>query len=361
MGRVIVVFVSLTLACYPAQAIAPAVLIAKEIVKQIIFDFVEARIEDSIRASFGLCKADLAEDAVKTSRTLTGLLRGSSGAGLSNVSALGNVGNLGNLGAVSGQARTVHNLQNVQSTADSVASAAHLVGAAGGGDAATAIAQVAGTVAGTAGTTAGIAGSASSLTGGVGGVGALSGLGGQAIGNADAMAAMSRMLPSGAGMASMGGADMQQAMAMMQQMMNAKPLEAAEINELATILESFGKISEAIQPGTACSAEDYRRQFMRITATSAQPGLGAQGGAMAGGVLRMMYTSFKDMQRSTAEAEQMFLKMSAEDRVEYVQTTLAEMKDQPPEGRRAFLAMIDAGMFGMPEDMRSAFRKQLAS
>ncbi len=372
MVRVIVVLVSLTLACYPAQAVAPAVLIAKEIVKQIIFDFVEARIEDTIRASFGPCKADLAEDAVKTSRTLTGLLRGSSGAGLSNVGALGNVGNLGNLGAVSGQARTVRNLQNVQSTADSVASAAHLVGAAGGGDGATAIAQVAGTVAGTAGTAAGIAGSASSLAGGAGtvgalgaipstgGMGALSGLGGQAIGGADAMAAMSRMLPSGAGMTSMGGADMQQAMAMMQQMMNAKPLDAAEINELASILESFGKISEAIQPGSACSADDYRRQFMRITAMSAPPGLGAQGGAMVGGVLRMMYTSFKDMQRSTAEAEQMFLQMSAEDRAEYVQTTLAEMKGQPPEGRRAFLAMIDAGMLGMPEDMRSAFRKQLA-
>ena len=372
MVRVIVVLVSLTLACYPAQAVAPAVLIAKEIVKQIIFDFIEARIEDSIRASFGPCKADLAEDAVKTSRTLTGLLRGSSGAGLSNVGALGNVGTLGNLGAVSGQARTVRNLQNVQSTADSVASAANLVGAAGGGDGATAIAQVAGTVAGAAGSAAGIAGSASSLTGvgtagalgvvsGTGGMGAMSGLGGQAIGGADAMAAMSRMMPSGAGMPAMGGADMQQAMAMMQQMMNAKPLDAAEINELAIILESFGKISEAIQPGSACSADDYRRQFVRITAMSAQPGIGAQGGAMAGGVLRMMYTSFKDMQRSTAEAEQMFLKMSAEDRVEYVETTVAEMKDQPPEGRRAFLAMIDAGMLGMPEDMKAAFRKQLAS
>jgi hypothetical protein len=154
---------------------------------------------------------------------------------------------------------------------------------------------------------------------------------------------------------------MQQAMAMMQQMMNAKPLDAAEINELALILESFGKISEAIQPGSACSADDYRRQFMRVTAMSAQPGLGPSGGAMMGGVLRMMYTSFKDMQRTTAEAEQVFLQMNADDRAEYVQTTVAEMKDQPPEGRRAFLAMIDAGMLGMPADMRAAFRKQLAS
>jgi hypothetical protein len=372
MVRVVVVLVSLTLACYPAQAVAPAVLIAKEIVKQIIFDFVQARVEDGIRASFGPCKADLAEDAVKTSRTLTGLLRGSSGAGMPNIGALGNVGTLGSLGAVAGQARTVRNLQNVQSTADSVASAANLVGAAGGGDGATAVAQMAGTVAGTASTAAGIASSASSISGaagaagavgavpGMGGMGALGALGGQAIGGADAMAAMSQMMPSGAAIPGMGGADMQQAMAMMQQMMNAKPLDAAEMNELALILESFGKISEAIQPGSACSADDYRRQFMRITAMSA-PGLGPQGGAMISGVMRMMYTSFKDMQRTTAEAEQMFLQMSADDRAEYVQTTVAEMKDQPPEGRRAFLAMIDAGMLGMPEDMRAAFRKQLAS
>ncbi|MGZ8993382.1 MAG: hypothetical protein ACXW16_05130 [Burkholderiaceae bacterium] len=373
MVRLIAVLVSLTLACYPAQAVAPAVLIAKEIVKQIIFDFVEARIEDSIRASFGPCKADLAEDAVKTSRTLTGLLRSSGGSGLSNVGALGNVGSLGSVGgAVSGTARAARNLQNVQSTADSVSSAAHLVGAAGGGDGATAIANVAGAVAGTAGTAAGVAGSAGSITGAAGaagalgavpgmdGMGALGGLGGQAIGP-DAMAAMSRMMPSGAAMQGMGGADMQQAMAMMQQMMNAKPLDAAEINELALILESFGKISEAIQPGSACSADDYRRQFMRMTAMSAQPGLGAQSSAMVGGVLRMMYTSFKDMQRSTAEAEKLFAQMNAEDRAEYVQTTLAEMKDQPPEGRRAFLAMIDAGMLGMPDDMKAAFRKQLAT
>jgi hypothetical protein len=376
MVRVIVVLVSLTLACYPARAVAPAVLIAKEIVKQIIFDFVQARIEDTIRASFGPCKADLAEDAVKQSQTLIGLLRGGGGSGMPNIGALGNAGNLGSLsslGAAGGQVRTVRNLQNVQSTADSVAGAAHLVGAAGGGDGAGAVAQIAGTVAGVAGTAAGMAGSAASITGAagaagalgavpsMGGMGALSALGGQAVGGADAMAAMSRMMPSAAGVPGMGGADMQQAMAMMQQMMNAKPLDAAEINELALILESFGKISEAIQPGSACSADDYRRQFMRITAMTAQPGLGPQGGAMTGGVLRMMYTSFKDMQRTTAEAEQLFLQMSAEDRVEYVQTTVVEMKDQPPEGRRAFLAMIDAGMLGMPEDMRAAFRKQLAS
>ena len=373
MIRVIAVLVSLTLACYPAQAAGPAVLIVKEIVKQIIFDFVQARIEDTIRASFGPCKADLAEDAVKQSRTLTGLLRGSGGGGMPNVGALGNVGSLGSLGAVGGQARAVRNLQNVQSTADSVASAAHLVGAAGGGEGATAVGQVAGAVAGTAGTAAGIAGSAASVTGAagaagalgavpsIGGMGALSALSGQAIGGADAMAAMSQMMPSGGAVPGMGGADMQQAMAMMQQMMNAKPLDAAEINELALILESFGKIAEAIQPGSACSADDYRRQFMRITAVSAQPGLGPQGGAMMGGVLRTMYTSFKDMQRSTAEAEKLFQQMSAEDRAEYVQTTVAEMKDQPPEGRRAFLAMIDSGMLGMPEDIRAAFRKQLAS
>ena len=221
-------------------------------------------------------------------------------------------------------------------------------------------------MAGSAASVSGAAGAAGALggipnVGGIGGMGALSALGGQAVGGADMTAAMSQMIPQGTGMAGVGGADMQQAMAMMQQMMNAKPLDAAEMNELALILESFGKISEAIQPGSACSADDYRRQFARMTAMTAQPGLGAQGGAMMNGMMRMMYTSFKDMQRSTAEAEQLFLKMNAEERAEYVQTTVVEMKDQPPEGRRAFLAMIDAGMLGMPADMRDAFRNQLAS
>jgi len=360
MVRVIVVLLALTLACYPARAVAPLVLIAREIVKQIIFDFVEARVEDAIRASFGPCKADLAEDAVAQSRTLTGLLRGSGG-GMAGLGALGgasNVGSLSSLGAAGGAARTAQRLQNVQSTASSVSGAANLASAAGGGDAALALGQIAGTVSGVAGTAAGVAGSAGSM-GGIGGMGALAGLGGQAVGG-DAMAAMSQMLPSAAGVPGMGGADMQQAMAMMQQMMNAKPLDPAELNELALILESFGKISEAIQPGSACSADDYRRQFTRISTMSAQPGM-PQAGAMAGGILRMMYASFKEMQRTTAEAQQVFSQMNAEDRAEYVQTTVADLKDQPPEGRRAFLAMIDSGMLGMPTDMRAAFRKQLAS
>ncbi|MEP6609503.1 MAG: hypothetical protein ABJA83_12595 [Burkholderiaceae bacterium] len=375
MVRAIVVLVALTLTCYPAQAVGPLVFIAREIVKQIVTDFVQARIEDTIRASFGPCKADLAEDAVKQSRTLTGLMRGGSGGGMPNIGGLGNVAGLSSLGNVGGQVRNVQSLQNVQSTADSVAGAANLIGAAGGGDVAGAVAQAAGTVSGVAGAASGIAGGAASITGAagaagalgavpamgaMGGIGALSALGGQGLGGGGAEAALSRMMPSGAGIPAMGGADMQQAMAMMQQMTNAKPLDAAEINELALILERFGKISEAIQPGSACSADDYRRQFVRITAMSAQPGLGAQGGAMVGGVLRIMYTSFKDMQRTTAEAEQVFAQMNADDRAGYVETTVAEMKEQPPEGRRAFLAMIESGMLGMPDDMRLAFRKQLA-
>lgn len=91
-------FVAMTLVIYPAQAAGPLVLIAKQLVQQIIVDFIEARIADTIRASFGPCKADLAEDAIQGSRAISGMLRGGSSGGLASLGSVGSVGSLGALG-----------------------------------------------------------------------------------------------------------------------------------------------------------------------------------------------------------------------------------------------------------------------
>jgi len=52
--------------------------------------------------------------------------------------------------------------------------------------------------------------------------------------------------------------------------------------------------------------------------------------------------------------------MSPEDRAAYVDTMAAEWKSRPPEEARASLAMLDAGMLGIPDDVRKALRERLA-
>ena len=318
--------VAMTLVAYPSHAAGPLVLIAKQLVQQIIVDFIEARVADAIRASFGPCKADLAEDAIQGSRAVAGMLRGGGGSGLSSLGSVANVGNLGALGnagsavGLLGGAPNVAAGVNAARAAGSVADGAAALGAASGG-----AAQALGAM----------------------GV-AVPGMGGAGVSELSQLAA--RGMP-------VGGVDQ---MAAVQQMMAAKPLDAAELDDLARTLERFGKVADAIEPGTGCSADDYRRLFTRMSIMGADPRLGGMMASMTGGMLRMLYTNFKQMEQTSAEAEQTFRQMSPDDRAAYVDTMAAEWKTRPPEEVRASLAMLDAGLLGAPEDIRVALRDRLA-
>ena len=325
MVRLLAFLVVLTLVVYPAQAAGPLVLIAKQLVQQIIVDFIEARVADTIRASFGPCKQDLAEDAIQGTRAVAGMLRGGGGAGLSSLGAAGNLGSLGNIGSAAGSLGAAPNI-------------AAAVGAAG----------TAGTIVDRATSVGAVAGTAAS------GLGALGvSVPGMGTGTSELSQLTARLpnMPAGA-------IDPQQ-MAAIQQMMTAKPLDAAELDELARILERFGKVAETIEPGSGCSADDYRRMFTRMTVMSADPRLGGMMAAMTGGMLRTMYTSFKQMEQSSAQAEQTFRQMSADDRAAYIETMVAEWSIRPPEEKRAALAMLEAGLLGVPDDMRATLRDRL--
>ena len=326
MARPIACLIALTLVVYPAQAAGPLVLIAKQLVQQIIVDFIEARIADTIRASFGPCKQDLAEDAIQGTRAVAGMLCGGGGGGLSSLGAAGNLGSLGSLGSAAGAIGGAPN-------------AAAALGAVG----------TAGTIADQAASVGAITGGAAS---GLGALGvAIPGMGGV---GATELSQLAARMPN----MQAGGVDPQQ-MAAIQQMMTAKPLDAAELDELALILERFGKVAETIESGSACSAGDYRRLFTRMTVMSADPRLGGMMAAMTGGMLRTMYTSFKQMEQSTAEAERTFGQMNADDRAAYIDTMVAEWTVRPAEERRAALAMLDAGLLGVPDDMRATLRERL--
>jgi hypothetical protein len=326
MVRPLAFVLAMAIVVYPAQAAGPLVLIAKQLVQQIIVDFIEARVADTIRAAFGPCKQDLAEDAIQGTRAAMGMLRGGGGGGLSSLGAVGNLGSLGSLSSAAG-------------AMGGAPSAAAALGAAG----------TAGTMVDQATSLGAVAGGAAS---GLGALGiAVPGMGGAGANELSQLAARMPGMQAGA-------VDPQQ-MAAIQQMMTAKPLDAAELDELAVILERFGKVAETIEPGSGCSAGDYRRLFTRMTVMSADPRLGGMMAAMTGGMLRTMYTSFKQMEQSTAEAERTFRQMSADDRAAYIDAMAAEWTVRPPEERRAALGMLDAGLLGVPDDMRATLRDRL--
>lgn len=341
--RAVVLVVLFALLSFPTQAAGPLVLIAKQLVQSIIIDVIEAQVADMIRASFGPCKADLAEDAVDQSRKAFDLLR--SRGGPQGLGALGAAGNLGALGSGAGAIGAAPGAVGSASSALSGAA-----GAVGGADAARAASALS---------------SASNAMGGATatrGMEALGVLGGQ-FGGAGS-AELERMMRSAGGMpnmaAGMGGADMQEAMAMMQQMQNAKPLSPAEMDELAVMLERFGKVADALQPGTGCSANDYRRIFARATIATADPRLGVQAAAMTTGMFRTLHTNLKDIDIRSAEAAQTFSQMGPEDQAAFVESTVADLRARPADQRRAFIAMLDAGMLGIPENMARPLRAQLA-
>jgi len=316
---------ALALASTPAPAVGPLVLIAKQIVQGMVKDFIEQRIDQAIRATFGPCKADLAEAAVATRRSLSGAI---GGGGVPGLGALGALGGLGTAGAalragVPGQGAGL---------ANAGAAAAALQATSGG---------IPGATAATLGAAAPLSGAGAAVIGAGGGAAMLQTMPGaaNALGSMGALGA--------------GGGDMAGAMAMLQQMMSAPPLTDAEFDDVVRRLERFGKVAESIEPGIACSADDYRRMLGTVRVA------GGPMSGMGGGMLRLMHTQLLDAERRLAETATMFEQMAPEDRADMVESLATDLRSGPPEGRRATLAMIDAGMLRMPPEMAAALRARL--
>jgi len=316
---------ALALASTPAPAVGPLVLIAKQIVQGMVKDFIEQRIDQAIRATFGPCKADLAEAAVATRRSLSGAI---GGGGVPGLGALGALGGLGTAGAalragVPGQGAGLAN----------AGAAAGALQATSGG--------ISGATAATLGAAAPLAGAGAAVIGAGGGAAMLQTMPGaaNALGSMGALGA--------------GGGDMAGAMAMLQQMMSAPPLTDAEFDDFVRRLERFGKVAESIEPGIACSADDYRRMLGTVRVA------GGPMSGMGGGMLRLMHTQLLDAERRLAETATMFEQMAPEDRADMVESLATDLRSGPPEGRRATLAMIDAGMLRMPPEMAAALRARL--
>jgi len=378
----------LALVTCPAEAIAPLVMVARQIVQQMIKNFVEGQIDGAIRSSFGPCKSDLAEDAIQRRRQLTGMIGGVGGAlpmnipGMGNMSAMmqgarsaaggtgganamGGLSNIGGAasalndprlsGAAQAAGRAEKGLQTAQEVSDKAAQVSNAADRIA--DTANEVSGGASPITGAAGMPAmasGLAGMPGRMAGGpMGGMPIAAGGGGGLAGLAAGVPGMPSSMPGGAAMPN--GMDMQAMMAKMQEMMSGPPLSPAEFDELVDKLERFGKVSEAVNPGTGCSADDYRRLLSR-TMVSSNP----QARQMSAGMMRMLYSTFKDMDQKFEHSSEIFAQMSPQERAEYVDTIGADLKNGPPQARRAFGAMLDNGLLRPPEDMAAALRARIA-
>ena len=139
-------------------------------------------------------------------------------------------------------------------------------------------------------------------------------------------------------------------MAMVQQMMmrmqQSPPMTAAETAEMGdrmvTMAEMFGELIPAEQ---RCSPEDTRTSI-RIAASM----------PMASGAMKMMLDSFRQMDGSMAQSRATFAQMSPEARQEFVDSALADYRAMGPDERQAYALMVKGNYFGMPDDLRTQVR-----
>ena len=307
---VIVLALGLGLAL-PAEAVAPLVLLAHKMVRQIVQDVVKNMARNLLAEAAGPCKTAIAEGGVGSARTLTGLAGGRSAvpsvpgmpsvpglpqmAGTPSVPAVPFLPGTGTIGAgVSMAARTGGVGIPTVSSPDQLPS----------------------------------------LAGGM--------PGGMPPQFADQMARAQAARDRGGQMPST--EQMNGYMQQMQQAMAQGPLSAAEADELADTMLEFAKV---FPDQLKCTPEETSAM---IKATAVTP---------MGGILRPVLDSLRQTKQRLAEAREAFAKMSPEERSEYVQTMAADIRGYDAQNKAVFLKMIDANFFGMPEDMRAQLKALL--
>ena len=103
MKRILVAASILTLLAVPAQAALPLAFFAKQIIQEIVKDFIQSELTALVRQSLGPCKSMLADMGVGAAGTIQGLVSGARGMGGGAIPGLPGLPSLpGALGAVPG-------------------------------------------------------------------------------------------------------------------------------------------------------------------------------------------------------------------------------------------------------------------
>lgn len=129
-------------------------------------------------------------------------------------------------------------------------------------------------------------------------------------------------------------------MAMIQQMQTAAPLTQVEAAELG---DHMGRLASAFPDQAPCSPAEIK--YTMSVLPMMMPGMS--------GAMRPVLDSMRKMDLSFAEARKTFASMTPGARKEYVELTVSQLQEMDAEERKAFQGLLRADFFGMPEDMRA--------
>ena len=304
MKRTAVCILTLMTLVLPAQAQAPVVMIAKELVKGIIQSFVQDRLI-SMLSTMGPCGMPLGPTGGLA--TLAGLL---GGGGLPGVGALAGMPGLPGMPGMP--------------------------------------AMPALTGAGSLGSVAGI-GTAGSIVGAAGASAQVAGV--RARVEALQREQMAQLPPPEPGDDPTEAEEADESTPpdiaqLTQSLQEATPLSSAELDELGGLMERLA----TAMPSKANPCKPG--ELTQVLHSAADVPMGS-------GMLRMMLQPMRDMAMSVDDAHTRFGQMSATESAEYVALMADESRGWDAENRKAFIGMVETNFLGMPAPMQAQLLARL--
>lgn len=311
----------------PAQAFDPVTLIAKEIVKGLIKDFIRSQVLGALEAQLGPCRMAVARMGVGPDAALVQGTEKALDRGLGGVDKL-----LGGPPSIPGLPNGSPDLSAMQGMPD-LAALQKMQGAMGTAG----VPQMPGmppmpnmpSMPSVPGMPAGMSmpGMPSAAMMGMGG--------GMPAGMQEKMQAMM----GGSALAGTMPAMAPEQMAMIQQTQTAAPLSAAEALELG---DRMGRLATAFPDQAPCSPAEI--QYTMSVLPMMMPTLS--------GPMRTVLDSMRKMDEGFAEARKTFAGMTPEVRKEYVGLTVSQLQEMDAQERKVLEGLLRADFFGMPEDVR---------
>lgn len=294
----------------PVHGFDPITIIAKEIVKSIVKDFIRNRIMDGLEAQLGSCKMQMARVGIGPHAALVGGVEKGLDMGLNAAmpSGMSSMPGMPDAGALAGAQVGAAGMPDMAA----IARMANMPNMPGGMD----LAQLQ-KMQGMAGTGGAAMGSGAGM-------------------NADMLVKLAGPLPGGAGNVS------PEQMAMVQQMMSRQsPLTPAEAGELT---EHFAKLAEAFPESTGgCTPSDVR---LIMAHSLSNP--------MLSGMMRPLLGPMRQMDAGFAESRKTFAAMTPEQQQDYVAGMREHLSGADDEERKMFSQLLRTDLFGMPENVRVA-------
>ena len=308
----------------PAQAFDPVTMIAKEIIKQTVKEFIHNRVMDSLEAQMGQCAFMLAQVGAGSGSVKYQAAQ----AGLRRIDRLVDTGVNALPGIPGGPQMADTDMAAMKASSAAMQRMTDPTGGA------------------TPGMPAGMPNMPNMPAGAAMGM---------MPGGMPDMAALGVSPGAMAGMGGGAGTVSPEQMAMVQQMMaqmsQAPPMSPTEVQELGDRTVAMSEMFADLLPAESrCSPEDTRTS---IQLAASMP--------MGSGPMRMMLDAFRKMDANIAQSRATFEQMSPTARQEFVDTALTDYQAMGEEERKAYATMIKGNYFGMPPEMQASVQAAIAA